>query len=68
VTYLNILDEIEGLFECLENKGRPDSLDRRVWLTLSDGGSWARNSKQSLQEIEETRLNYTGTQKFSVYM
>lgn len=25
-TYLIILDEIEGLFESLENKGMPDSL------------------------------------------
>jgi len=38
-TCLNILDEIEGLFKYLENKGRPDSLDRRIWLILSGGGS-----------------------------
>ena len=58
--YLNLIDEVEGLFESLDSKGTPDSLDRRVWLSLFNGTSWARNSKFGLKELDVTRLNYTG--------
>lgn len=58
--YLNLLDEVEGLFESLDVKGRPDSLDRRVWLSLYNGASWTRSNKSGVSELTSTRLNYTG--------
>lgn len=50
-----------GLFESLDSQGRPDSKDRRMWLSLHSGSQWARNSKAGRNEISKTRLSYTGT-------
>ena len=57
--YLNILDEIEGLFEALEGKTR-EALDRRMWLSLNTGCPWTRSTTQSSRSVDATRLNYTG--------
>ena len=59
--YLNILDEVEGLFRSLEVNGGPDAKDRRTWLSLYNGSSWARSTKQGRCNMSTTRLNYTGT-------
>lgn len=58
--YLNLIDEIEGLFETLEGKSR-DHLDRRLWLSLNTGAPVTRSTSQRVTTVEETRLNYTGT-------
>ena len=58
--YLNLLDEIEGLFQSFEGKSR-DNLDRPLWLSLHDGTDVTRSSRQRTISVPETRLNYTGT-------
>ena len=58
--YLNLIDEIEGLFEALDNKNRPDLMDRRMWLSLNSGSSWGRSTNKGFRDVPETRLNYTG--------
>ena len=63
--YLNLLDEIEGLFESLDSKEQPDSLDIRIWLSLYNGASWSRNSKSGLKELKTARLSYTGWKLFT---
>lgn len=57
--YLNIIDEIEGLFEALEGKTR-ETIDRRMWLSLNTGAAWSRSTIQSTRSVEATRMNYTG--------
>ena len=57
--YLNLLDEIEGLFETLEGKSR-DHLDRRLWLSLHTGSAVTRSTRRQSVVIDHTRLNYTG--------
>lgn len=58
--YLSLLDEIEGLFELLDMRGRPDIMDRRQWLSLHSGVRWSRSNRSGRKEVNETRLNYTG--------
>lgn len=58
--YVSLLDEIEGLFELLDLKGRPDIMDRRTWLFLNSGIGWSRSNRGGRKAINETRLNYTG--------
>lgn len=59
-TYLNLMEEIERLFESLESSSRPDAKDRAAWLSLYSGSSWCSNTKRGRVELPVTRLNYTG--------
>ena len=63
-SYLSIMDEIEGLFKSLDSCGGPDYKDRRTWLSLHTGMSWARSTSAGRKSVENTRLNYTGTAIF----
>lgn len=60
--YLNLLDEIEGLFESLDGKTR-EHLDRRLWLSLNTGAPVTRSTTNKVITVDETRLNYTGELK-----
>lgn len=61
--YLNLIDEIEGLFETLDGKSR-DNLDRRLWLSLNTGAPVTRATSNKILTVDETRLNYTGKWQF----
>lgn len=58
--YLNIMDEIEGLFKSLEINTGPDAKDRRTWLSLYNGHGWSWATENGRVNIPTTRLNYTG--------
>ena len=59
-TYTNVIDEVESLFEALDNRSRPDLMDRQRWLSLNSGIPWARNTSKGTLVVPDIRLNYTG--------
>ena len=64
--YLNLIDEIEGLFDSLDGKGR-ETLDRRLWLSLNTGSQVTRSTRHHSTVIEDTRLNYTGEFMYAIH-
>lgn len=57
--YLNVIDEVEGLFESLESKTR-EVLNRQLWLRLHGGSSVHRSTCKANVDIPTTRMNYCG--------
>ena len=63
--YLNLIDEIEGLFNSLDSKGR-ETLDRRLWLSLNTRSQVTRSTRLHSTVIEDTSLNYTGEFMYAI--